>query len=72
MTRAAGVDDCQTAMTQTRAPARVVNRFRSPNTFIVATTMLYGLQHRAYTSFGIEADYSGNSTHSSKIVMSDE
>jgi hypothetical protein len=56
MTRSAGVNDCQTAMTQTCAPTRVVNGLRGPNTFVVATTMLDGLQHRTNASFGIETD----------------
>jgi hypothetical protein len=34
------VDDCQTAMTETGATSGVVNRRRSPNAFIVTTTML--------------------------------
>jgi hypothetical protein len=56
MTRFAGVNDCQTAMAQTGAPARVVNGLRSPNTFVVATPMLDGPQHRTKASFGIETD----------------
>jgi hypothetical protein len=55
MTGSAGVNDGQAAMTQTRAPSPVVNRVGSPNPFIVATTMLDGLQHRGDTLFGIGA-----------------
>src|SRR6266511_128018 len=40
MTRYAGVDDCQTAMTQTRAPRGGINAFGSPTPVIVAATML--------------------------------
>jgi hypothetical protein len=52
----AGVDYCQTAMTQTDAAARIVKRGRRPNTFIVATTMLDGLQHPGQVPFRIETD----------------
>jgi hypothetical protein len=56
MTGAAGVDDCQTAMTETRATSGVVNRLRSPNAFIVTTTMLDRLQHPGEMSLRLEAD----------------
>jgi hypothetical protein len=71
MTRFAGVYNCQAAMTQRHSTSGSVNRRGSPNTFIVAATMLDGLQHRANVSLSIEADYSGNSTHDLRIVKSE-
>jgi hypothetical protein len=56
MTGLAGVDNCETAMAQTRAPARIVNRFGSPSTFIVAPTMLDGSEHRGNALLGLETD----------------
>ena len=56
MTTPAGVDDGETAMTQSDSRPCLVYRFRCPNAFIVAAPMFDGLQHRGNALFGIEAD----------------
>src|SRR6185312_4231771 len=56
MAGVAGVDDGQATMTERHAAARVVNSVRSPNAFVVPTTMLDRLKHRADVSLRVEAD----------------
>jgi hypothetical protein len=43
-------------MTETRAPACVIDCFRSPNAFIVATAMLNRSEHRRNALFRLETN----------------
>jgi hypothetical protein len=48
MPGAAGVDDCQPAMSEGYAAPGIIDHFRSPNSFVVAAAVLNALQHRAH------------------------
>jgi len=53
MSRAAGVDNGQTPMTETDALTLLVDRRGRPHTFVVTAAMFDGLQHRASARLGV-------------------